>query len=366
MMKSVLTGIKAAVQKHHWAHRKYQDLKAQRNRLRTLRYFLYDIRNTYRSMFWPDHGLDYRRLAASLLFQYHKLEKGLVMPGPPRMFGMRPAQAVLEHLQRWHKAGHDLRDPVYLGALETLQAYLQRLTALGLDPRGEVAPQVARFLQEHAIRTPELATPQPLLEPLDTAAAYAAFQALALRRRSVRAFKPDPIPNDVLRRAVQLAQLSPSVCNRQTCQVQAIVDPGLQAAVLAHQNGNSGFGHLAPLVLLITAEESDFFDASERHQPYMDGGLFTMSFILALQAQGVSTCCLNWCVPPDKDLAVHRLTGLPASTRILTMMVAGYSAPDCQVPRSPRRDTTLVLRFLGRVTPSVGNASSEESSFEPR
>lgn len=359
-MKSFLLGIKAILQGHPASARQVRRLKSLRQRLRTLSYFWYDIRNTYAGMQWPQDGLDQRQLAAALLFQYHKLEKGMVMPAPHRMFGANAARATMGYLQQWHRVGYDLQDPLYLGALETLQSYRGHLVAHALDTEGQVTDEIARFLQEHRARTPNLVTPQPLPPPMDPATTYPVLQALARRRRSVRTYMPDAVPHDVLQRAVQIAQLSPSVCNRQTCQVHAISDPALQAAVLRHQNGNRGFGHLAPLVLMITAEESDFFDASERHQPYFDGGLFTMSFILALEAQGVSSCCLNWCVAPDHDRAVHALTGLPATTRILTMMVVGYAPAGCTVPRSPRRATDSVLRHVGPVSGATARAGSAE------
>lgn len=351
LIKRAIAVLETLVRKSPALDARYQHLKTQGQRVWALRYYLYDIRNTHRAMFWPAQALDYRTLAASLLFQYHKLEKGLVMPGPRRLFGIEPALAVIDHLERWQRAGHAMDDPVYLGALETLQAYQDRLVEAGLDPEGRVLPRVQAFLQQHPLRTPALVTPRPLEPALDHAASYATLQQLALRRRSVRAFAPDPVPEEVLRQAVEIAQLAPSVCNRQTCQVIALRDPELKRKALAYQNGNRGFGHLAPLVLLITANETDFFDATERHQPYMDGGLFTMSLLLALEAQGVSSCCLNWCATPRNDKAVHRVFGIAANVRIVTMMAVGYAAPDCQVPRSPRRATGSVLRWLDEVPP---------------
>lgn len=363
MIKSLGACVESVARRSPILDARYKALKSQAKRTWALRFFIYDVRNTYRGMFWPRQSLAYRPLAASLLFQYHKLEKGLVMPGPRRLFGIEPALAVIDHLERWHRAGHPLTDPVYLGALEALQAYRDRLAQESLDQHGTVLPRVHGFLQLHGTRTPELATPQPLAPAVvDPARSYSDLQALAQRRRSVRSFKPDPVPEEILRKAAAVAQLAPSVCNRQTCQVVVISEPELKRKALAYQNGNRGFGHLAPLVLLITADESDFFDASERHQPYMDGGLFTMSFILALESQGVSSCCLNWCATPRNDKAVHRVLGIPASVRIVTMMVVGYAAADCVVPRSPRRAIGSVLRYLGRN--ETGHAAAPEQLRE--
>ncbi len=68
-----------------------------------------------------------------------------------------------------------------------------------------------------------------------------------------------------------------------------------------------------------------------------------MSLTLALASQGVSSCCLNWCVPPANDRAAHRLLGIPASERIVMFMAIGHAPPGCQVPKSPRRELGQVL-----------------------
>jgi hypothetical protein len=36
-------------------------------------------------------------------------------------------------------------------------------------------------------------------------------------------------------------------------------------------------------------------------EPALDGGLFLMSFLLALESQGLASCCLNFCVGPQTD-----------------------------------------------------------------
>lgn len=321
--------------------------KQQLKRLWLMRFFAYDIAQTYRAMFWPECHQGRNTLAAALLFQYHKLEKGLVMPGPLRLFGVDPARAVMSLARQWRAAGLPVEDPIYLGALETLNAYAERLASNGLDSRGEVTALLHMFLAESPQREGAVATPMPLPAwPAATTLAQCSFATLAQARRSVREFLPDAVPKEVVTAAVASAQLAPSACNRQPCELHIVSSPEQKAELLAYQNGNRGFGHLAPHVAICTADEQCFFDASERHEPYIDGGLFAMSFILALRDQGVGSCCLNWCVPPANDRAVHRLFGLPKSKRIVMLIAFGYAPEHCLVPRSPRREIRSVVHFL--------------------
>ncbi|CAM3441265.1 nitroreductase family protein [Polaromonas hydrogenivorans] len=325
----------------------YWRTKQQIRRVLLLRFFLYDIRHTLKAMYWGEGQADRVTLAARLLFNYHKLEKGMVMPGPRRMFGVEPALAVIILCRLWIATGRPRSDPVFIGAIETLAAYARRLQESALDLSGIVLPKVLAFLNEVPERSAQLITPQPL--PTSRVPGLGAdgtsFTELALARRSVREFQSEPVPANILTRAAEAAQLAPSACNRQPCRLLIVSTDEEKQALLAHQNGNRGFGHLAPQVAILTADEGCFFDASERHEPYIDGGLFAMNFILSLRDQGVGSCCLNWCVPPATDLAVHRLFNIPQSQRIIMLVAIGFEPPDCMVPRSPRRATSDVLLF---------------------
>jgi nitroreductase len=347
---SLKSRIKKAMQARPAIWGRYWRTKQELKRLFMLRYFLYDIRHTYRFMFWPWAQREAWALSAELLFQYHKLEKGLVMPGKPRLFGLEPVAAVMNLLDRWMRAELPQQDPVFLGAIATLRSYLARLIDRQLDPQQVITPQVSQFLKrfDGMPALAELSTPyHPALPSTITEDQLSsAFDALANVRRSVRDFKPDLVPADVLTHAVSLAQLSPSACNRQPCSVILVDDPTKRKQLLDLQNGNKGFGHLAPHIAVITADERGFFDASERHEPYIDGGLFAMSLILALRANGVGSCCLNWCVTPSLDKAAHQVLGLNPACRIIMLIAVGYPQADEIVPRSPRRGTANILSRL--------------------
>jgi nitroreductase len=153
------------------------------------------------------------------------------------------------------------------------------------------------------------------------------------------------VPNDLIAQAVSLAQLSPSACNRQPCKVYVAEDEILKNALLSHQNGNSGFGHLAPIIFVVTSNSNHFFGAIERNQPFIDGGLFSMSLLFALQTQGLVSCCLNWCVSPSTDSAVHTLLNIPKSERIIMYIAAGFPVINTTVPKSHRKEISNALVF---------------------
>lgn len=321
----------------------YESARSVYHRGRKLSFFIEDARKAFRDMRWDSRSdVRYWTASAELLFQYHKLEKGLCMPGKKRFFGYDPASATLGILKRWRESGLSTRDPVYLGAIETVRAYRSRLDETP-PQRGELLRQALDSELQRSTETyPSLQTPMSVASAMDQEV-IVALEKLAVARRSVRSFRSDDVSQHVIKRAITIAQLSPSACNRQPCSIHVYKKREQIDAMLELQNGNRGFGHTIPVLLVLTAAANCFFDASERQEPYIDGGLFAMSLILALQAQSVSTCCLNWCVEPAQDKAAHLLGDIPASERIVMYIAVGYADENALVPRSPRRSIENIV-----------------------
>jgi nitroreductase len=335
--------VRAIVQRNARASGLYSAARHFYHHVRKMSYFACDMKSSFRHMQWSKQGRErYWAISSELLFQYHKLEKGLCMPGEKRFFGYDPASATLELLADWRARGYSLQDPVYLGAVETVRAYRARF---GQTPP-EQGERLKQRLDDELARSP---VPLPrFATPTRAGAAFSAplaetFEALSKARRSVRSYTGVAVELHHIKNAIAIAQLSPSACNRQPSRVHIYQDRAMIDAMLALQNGNRGFGHTIGTLLVLTAEASTFFDASERHEPYVDGGLFAMSLILALQAAGVSSCCLNWGVDPDTDRRAHQTGAIPGSEKIIMFISIGYANADALVPRSPRRSLDSVL-----------------------
>jgi len=327
----------------------YQFVKVELLRVLGLRYFFYDISRVYINMHWNSKQKKYAILSSSLLFQYHKLEKGLVMPGPKRLFGIDPANAVIKLLREWNQNQFaSLVDPIYLGAIGTLQSYRDRLEEFALDPEDIISSKLNDFLSSYKCQKEHFSTPCALIgaNKLEVELSLSnSFAFLMNARKSVRNYLDKAVPESTMIECVKLAQLSPSACNRQPCKVEIVSNKALKDKLLSHQNGNAGFGYLAPHIAVITADSNCFFGATERNEPYIDGGLFSMSFLLALKSKGISSCCLNWCVKPKTDRAVHKLLNLDDSINIVMLVAFGYAPDGTDVPRSPRRDVSEIIKL---------------------
>lgn len=321
----------------------YKASRATYHRIRKIAFYITDARQTFRDMRWEGSAnVTYEALSSELLFQYHKLEKGMCMPGERRFFGYDPAISTLSLLARWRQVGFSTQDRIYLGAVETLRAYRQRVDEAPIESTKHLRSKLDAELSEHKQVHLELQTPYPFTCG-GSEGVFSALELLATQRRSVRSFQPQAVDVALVQRAARVAQLSPSACNRQPWRLHHYIDRTSINTMLELQNGNRGFGHTIPTLLVLTSDARSFFDASERHEPYIDGGLFAMSLVLALQAQGIASCCLNWCVEPAQDLAAHHVGHIPANERIVMYIAAGYANDTALVPRSPRREINNVL-----------------------
>lgn len=294
---------------------------------------------------WHRRPTSYWQLSSELIFQHHKLEKGLCLPhGSRPIFGERPARKTLTLLERWRDNGFDTNAPVYQASLGVLRAYSTRVFVQpNLPPVYEGILQKIEEALEHVQAGSQSKFLTPIAATSVESSSFDTLQELSLSRRSTRDFSDEPVDPAVIDKAVSIAQLSPSACNRQPWKLHFYDRPEDIQKMLALQNGNSGFGHKVPLLAVVSSDLRGFFDATERFEPVLDGGLFLMSFLLALQSQGLASCCLNWCVSPKIDRIGHEVGGIPKNEKILTFLAIGQPTPGAVVPLSARRPLSDVI-----------------------
>jgi nitroreductase len=268
-----------------------------------------------------------RQLEGQITRDYHRLEKGLALKEPRRFFGVEPMARLTRDISRYRAMGGNgsLVD-IAESALSSVDAW---------NSTGEVTGSAVRFVE----RTPEA----PLTR--DQAEAFFATRA------SVRDFDPMPVTTEEIREAVELAMYSPSVCNRQAWGVHSVHDRDRILEVLELQNGNAGFRHQVPCVLVVTADLRLFAGARERNQRWVDGGLFAMSLVWALHAGGLVSCMLNWSVRSRQTVRLRRVLGLPDHLDVVTLIAAGHPPSTYKVTRSPRRSIDEVHTTDGRPAP---------------
>ena len=291
-----------------------------------------DANRYYQSASWagPVEKHKIAHLRAELIKHYHVLEKGLVMSDFRPRSGIPIVKQLVVLVSRFGAAGGAADDCHFQVANSVLQAYHQRHEDLGIDVSDLIPLEILELKIPTGIKGGSKLARDISSDEL------AKFDRIALSRHSVRQFDPERRPErDLIVASVKTALSAPSVCNRQTWRVH-LYEGSKAQEVLSLQNGNRGFGHLIPTVAVVTSDMRYFAGGAERFQGWIEGGLFSMNFLLSLHARGLSSVALNWSRLNKDDLKLRAVGEIPAYERIIMLIGIGYALPEHIVASSFR------------------------------
>lgn len=150
-------------------------------------------------------------------------------------------------------------------------------------------------------------------------------------RRSVRKFKPDPVPEDTLRSLVEAASMAPSGSNVQAWKFGLVTDPELVRVV---DRFSPGMGGTPPAVIAVCTDRRYALERggefAAETMARLDAAYASQNIMLAAHALGLGTCAIKSYNEP----AVRRLLRLPEHMELELLISLGY--PDHE-PRTPRR-----------------------------
>ncbi|WP_158539891.1 nitroreductase family protein [Williamsia limnetica] len=179
-----------------------------------------------------------------------------------------------------------------------------------------------------------------------SAESFEGLARLSSHRRSVRLFDQRPVPRPTVEQAVTVGLQAPSACNRQSLRVVLVDDPELREKVASVPMGTAGFASQIPLIAVVIGQHRGYEHERDRHAVYVDGGLFSMGFVLALEGLGLNSCCINWPDLREKHRQMETLVSLAEDERVVMLIAIGYGKQSQLVPRSKKRDVKAVAQWL--------------------
>lgn len=152
-------------------------------------------------------------------------------------------------------------------------------------------------------------------------------------RRSVREFKPDPIPDSIIARILECGLKAPSVGNVQPWQFWVVSRPSLKSALAEAAFGQESVEQ-APVVIVVLAEPSRsaarFGYRGSKLYCIQDTAAAVQNMMLAATAYGIGSC---WVGAFDEKMVSEAL-GLSERFRPMALVPMGYPAEVSQ--RRPR------------------------------
>jgi nitroreductase len=276
----------------------------------------------------------------------HRLEKGLIMRPRRDVFALAYIEETVLAYKRAVEETQGAAGAEVCWARDVLDAYFEACASDELIDRLRTDFRAIPKLSTDCL--PDRAKAfRPYSRKLDDPipVSYADLLKLAARRRSVRWFEQKPVPRELIEKAVLLAGLSPSACNRQPFEFRFFDDPKLIAKVAGLPGGTVGFHENFPLIGVVLGSLAHYYDEKDRHLIYVDGGLATMGLVYALETLGLGTCCINWPDIEEDETRAAQVLGLKPYERPVMFLAVGYPDPKGLVPYSEKKPVSQLCRW---------------------
>ncbi|MEW6412122.1 MAG: nitroreductase family protein [Candidatus Zixiibacteriota bacterium] len=168
----------------------------------------------------------------------------------------------------------------------------------------------------------------------DPVSGYLVGDELLLTRRSVRQFRPEPVPRDLLNKIFDICRFAPTSRNTQGYYYKIITDCNLIDWLAHTRQSSTAPIAKAPVAVAICA------DSNITGRPDQDACIAAYHFMLAAWHFGLGTC---WMGGMDREDIKDRL-GIPQTHYLATVTPVGYPAK--RNIAAPKRKPTE--KFLGQ------------------
>jgi len=148
------------------------------------------------------------------------------------------------------------------------------------------------------------------------------------KRRSIRKYKPDPVPRADIEYILEAARLAPSWANTQCWKFIVVTDAKVKEALA--MAGNAWTAQ-APVIIAACADPSKPGTKGDQQYYMLDIGIAMEHLILAAADRGLGTC---WIGAFDESVAKKAL-GVPDNIRVVATTPLGY--PDQSPDPRPRK-----------------------------
>ena len=245
---------------------------------------------------------DLIKMQYTLLRENHVIEKGMSMRNPRKGFGQQKVEALIERLNKYFSLYGTIDKEFLRYPISTIKAYIEYT-----ENNGTEIPVIKAKFEELKSKTSfdkidSLAGIQETTKREIQEVCNKDFESLLFSRHSIRYFSNEPVSRDTIIKALELAQRTPSACNRQGWKSH-VFEGAKSVDLIKWQAGSRGFEDECRFSILVTADLKAFL-WHEVHQAYVDGGLYAMNLINALHSLGLG------CIPLSCGFEYEKLKQL--------------------------------------------------------
>lgn len=159
-------------------------------------------------------------------------------------------------------------------------------------------------------------------------------------RRSIRRFKPDMIPDDVIEKIIEAGTYAASGMNRQDTIIIAVTNPEMRDTISSLNRQIGGFEcdpfYGAPVILIVLSKKS----VPTR---VYDGSLVMGNLMLAAHALDIGSCWIHRAKEEfelPEGIKILKSLGIEDEYEGIGHCALGYA--DCEYPEQPKRKENRV------------------------
>ncbi len=285
---------------------------------------------------------DKKKLEARIIIGSHGIEKGLSYSTPKNHFGIPKIEFLLDNLLYYKKKYNDenfiieqagpIKEYInyHNNSAKEIQGIINRYNQLikNINSPVVIDSGTVKIQKENIINAVNID-----------------YQKFVKARHSYRSFSQDPVDVSEIEKALEIAQMTPSACNRQPWKVY-LFKGDKKNELLKLQQGSMGFYEEIDKAILITVDYRNFF-LSELHQAYVDGGLYAMNLLHALHSLELGTIPLTaGGFTKLKKKVLFEKWNIPMNEVPIMIIGVGYIKEITNVAVSKRNNYKDVLQII--------------------
>lgn len=266
----------------------------------------------------------------AILQTAHRLEKGLCVSKPRKLWGFEKAEILLTLILKEKQKNNSDLDAINIG-MGALAAYIMYKSLLNDQEEIDKLSALKDKINKCGLSFPDGITNfggVRHLSRLDFPSE--GYDKLFLSRHSIRDFDDSPVSINIIIDAVELALRAPSACNRQANQVYVIsAEDRIKAGSQNDFNADK---------YLIVSGNIRAFSLNEQNDWIVSASIFAGYLSLALHAKGIGACVIRKDIVEESTYCknLRKMLSIPEDEQIVIEFAIGNYKEWFDVPISHR------------------------------
>ena len=274
----------------------------------------------------------------------HRIEKGIAVADGKRAFAedyLGDTVCILSNLLHSMTGCHGDNWELTTWAIRILDQYFAVVPQTEIIMSEKVRYRNLRHSIIHGL-LPRVSRGQLIEKDPDT---QKLFEDMMRKRHSVRQYLEKPVGRGVIDKAVEIARLAPSACNRQAFFYHIFDYAEDVENIRKLTYGISCFSDYIPGIALLIGTYDAYEYEYDRHLPFVDASLSAMCFVQALWCEGVGSCFINWPDSNEYAQGLKEIVNLEPWHLPIMAITYGYPSNEYYVPESVRKSVNAMRSY---------------------